>query len=131
MTNKHTSPTLECPRGCRVSVNRRDFITVASLWAAALACWVMSRDPAIGAEAPPLAPAELQDLYRPRFHFTPPKGWMNDPCGMFYHDGDYHLHYQWNPDLGGWGKHWAQAVSQDLIHWTPLADFALEGSSDG
>ena len=74
---------------------------------------------AVAADAPPATPPDVQDVYRPQFHFTPSKGWMNDPCGMFYHDGDYHLHYQWNPDLGGWGKHWAQVVSQDLIHWKP------------
>ena len=57
------------------------------------------------------------EIYRPRFHFTPPKGWTNDPCGLFYDDGYYYMHYLWNPDLRGWGQQWAQITSKDLIHW--------------
>jgi hypothetical protein len=120
MTYKHASANLECPRGCRASVNRRDFITVAGLLAAALSSGVLPMSfLATAGAAPPSALPSDSETYRPQFHFTPSQGWMNDPCGMFYHDGDYHLHYQWNPDLGGWGKHWAQVVSRDLVHWTP------------
>ena len=45
------------------------------------------------------------DPYRPQFHLTPEYGWMNDPCGMVYYDGEYRLHYQGNPhNSKGWGS---------------------------
>jgi fructan beta-fructosidase len=57
-------------------------------------------------------------LYRPLLHFTPAKGWMNDPNGMFYKDGIYHLYFQHYPDSIVWGPmHWGHATSTDLIHW--------------
>jgi fructan beta-fructosidase len=57
-------------------------------------------------------------LYRPNFHFTPKKGWMNDPNGMFYADGYYHLYFQHYPDKNVWGPmHWGHAISKDLIKW--------------
>jgi len=65
-----------------------------------------------------------EELYRPNFHFTPNKGWMNDPNGMFYYNGYYHLYYQYYPDSNIWGPmHWGHAISTDLISWTerPIA----------
>ncbi|MBF4485010.1 glycoside hydrolase family 32 protein [Flavobacterium sp. CSZ] len=57
-------------------------------------------------------------MYRPNFHFTPKNGWMNDPNGMFYADGVYHLYYQHYPEKSVWGPmHWGHAVSKDLIKW--------------
>ena len=64
------------------------------------------------------AAEKAEKLYRPQMHFTPKKGWMNDPNGMFYKDGLYHLYFQHNPDSNIWGPmHWGHATSRDLINW--------------
>ncbi|WP_426092842.1 glycoside hydrolase family 32 protein [Flavobacterium sp. DSR3-2] len=66
----------------------------------------------------PVATSVEEQLYRPNFHFTPKKGWMNDPNGMFYANGYYHLFYQYYPDGNKWGPmHWGHAISKDLIKW--------------
>ena len=55
---------------------------------------------------------------RPLFHYSPQENWMNDPNGMVYYDGVYHLFYQYYPDGTNWGPmHWAHTVSTDLFHW--------------
>lgn len=59
-----------------------------------------------------------KEPYRPQFHFSPEKKWMNDPNGMLYYKGIYHLFYQYYPEDIVWGPmHWGHATSIDLIHW--------------
>jgi fructan beta-fructosidase len=68
--------------------------------------------------------------YRPSFHFTPQQNWTNDPNGLVYLDGEYHLYYQYNPYANVWGHmSWGHAVSKDLLHWTHLP-VALEEYTD-
>ena len=58
------------------------------------------------------------EKFRPQYHHTPAYGWMNDPNGMFYKDGVYHLYYQWNPYGSMWeNMTWGHSTSKDLIHW--------------
>jgi fructan beta-fructosidase len=61
---------------------------------------------------------EFKEKYRPQFHFTPKANWMNDPNGMVYHNGIYHLFYQYYPNDKIWGPmHWGHATSKDMISW--------------
>ncbi|NDV44286.1 glycoside hydrolase family 32 protein [Flagellimonas sediminis] len=63
-------------------------------------------------------PAYYSEPYRPQFHFSPEANWMNDPNGLVYQDGVYHLFYQYYPDDTVWGPmHWGHAVSKDLVRW--------------
>lgn len=66
-------------------------------------------------------PMEYDEQYRPKYHFSPYFGWTNDPNGMYYLDGEWHLAFQFNPYGTTHGNmHWGNAVSKDLMHWENL-----------
>ena len=74
---------------------------------------------------PALGSAQSRELYkekyRPSFHYSPAQHWINDPNGLVYLDGEYHLFYQYNPFGNTWGHmSWGHAVSKDLVHWKEL-----------
>lgn len=72
-----------------------------------------------------------REKFRPSYHHTPLYGWMNDPNGMFYKDGEWHLYYQYNPYGSLWeNMTWGHSVSKDLIHWEALP-LAIEADAIG
>ena len=74
---------------------------------------------------------ENREAYRPLYHHTPAYGWMNDPNGMFYKDGVYHLYFQYNPYGSQWeNMTWGHSTSTDLVHWTQQPN-AIEADALG
>lgn len=87
--------------------------------------WLYACGPALEEKGSPIASTEVRYDYdqphRPQFHFSPPEKWMNDPNGMVFYQGEYHLFYQYYPDSTVWGPmHWGHAVSKDLMTWEHL-----------
>ncbi len=74
-------------------------------------------------ESLPGADGIYREQHRPLFHFTSKIGWLNDPNGLVYQDGTWHLYYQHNPYGWNWGNmHWGSAISSDLLRWEELGD---------
>ncbi|MHB8866654.1 MAG: GH32 C-terminal domain-containing protein [Pirellulaceae bacterium] len=81
------------------------------------------------ADEVPGAATLYREKYRPQFHFSPRVGWNNDPNGLVFYRGEWHLYFQHNPYGWGWGNmHWGHAVSPNLVHWTelPIAIYPFE-----
>jgi fructan beta-fructosidase len=80
-----------------------------------LGIWIMMHSLIINAQ---VNNSTYDEPLRPKVHFSPNEKWMNDPNGMVYHKGIYHLFYQYYPDSTVWGPmHWGHATSKDMIHW--------------
>ncbi|GAA1760612.1 GH32 C-terminal domain-containing protein [Agromyces humatus] len=89
--------------------------SLAAVAIAGLAAGLTGTIPAMADDGGP-DPAEEQ--YRPYLHFSPERNWMNDPNGLVYEDGTWHLFYQHNPSGTRWGNmSWGHATSDDLVHW--------------
>src|SRR3954452_102270 len=82
----------------------------------ALAVMLMVSRCAVAGEPPP-----FHEPHRPQFHYTPQKNWLNDPNGLVFVDGQWHLFHQYNPEgIESANKSWAHAISRDLVHWERL-----------
>lgn len=94
------------------------YLSIFTLLLLALGC---TSDPAVNTPEKETIEVTYAEPYRPQIHFSPPSMWMNDPNGMVYYDGEYHLFYQYYPDSTVWGPmHWGHAVSTDMVKWENL-----------
>ncbi|MDD3153866.1 MAG: glycoside hydrolase family 32 protein [Victivallaceae bacterium] len=95
-----------------VSYCMAEFLGKTLDWEGEMPCFAFSDTPAEQGDA-------AEEKLRPRYHLTAEYGWLNDPNGLYYRDGVWHLFHQWNPFALGMGTmHWALAESTDLVHWT-------------
>ena len=95
------------------------FILITSLFSV-ISCTSTLKDDKVK-EKSSFSAGFYQEQHRPQFHFSPQEEWMNDPNGMVFYEGEYHLFYQYYPDSNVWGPmHWGHAVSDDLLHWEHL-----------
>ncbi|RCX21665.1 fructan beta-fructosidase [Fontibacillus phaseoli] len=117
-------------KGCSIEqIRDQDWIPIIS-FANAVGALVTTKKGAIPAIPTYRQAAELvqsigtdlsAESYRPQFHYSPPAMWLNDPNGMVYFEGEYHLMYQHHPGNTVWGPmHWGHAVSKDLVKWETL-----------
>ncbi|WP_280769714.1 GH32 C-terminal domain-containing protein [Salipaludibacillus daqingensis] len=82
-----------------------------------------------GTEESDIGEGYYNEVHRPQYHFTPEENWMNDPNGLVYYDGEYHMFYQHNPTDNVWGTmYWGHAISEDLVNWDhqPIAMYPDE-----
>ncbi|MHC4665952.1 MAG: glycoside hydrolase family 32 protein [Planctomycetota bacterium] len=102
---------------------RRDLLKKAGLGATSLSILPLIQSCAtLGTKSIPPG-ALYNEKYRPQFHFTPRENWTNDPNGLVYYKGEYHLFFQHNPSGINWGNMtWGHAISGDLMHWKEVAD---------
>lgn len=71
--------------------------------------------------APTKHRSDYSEQHRPAYHFSPPTGWMNDPNGLVFQDGEWHMFYQYYPNDTRWGPmHWGHSISSDLVNWHTL-----------
>ena len=83
-----------------------------------LSVWILAMQLFGGTLSAQINSKVKDEPYRPQIHFSPKEKWMNDPNGMLYYKGIYHLFFQYYPDSTVWGPmHWGHAISTDLFHW--------------
>ena len=102
-------------------LGRPAFRVFVLLLALALVLLIPPGSRALAAPPDREVPAAYDEDFRPQFHYSAKKNWLNDPNGLVYHKGIYHLFYQYNPKGNSWGNmSWGHAVSRDLVHWREL-----------